>query len=107
MSQFNCEVPMVDPKELSILIGLIRQLEYSPLPQNPNNVLQEGMAELSDRIIAKIRRHVSDGQGRTNMHFVQAMQASGFSVLNLQQDLISCHLYGVPTTKGMVEIRPH
>lgn len=98
---------MVDPKDLNILVGLIRQLELSPLPQDPNNVLREGMAELSDRVIAKIRRHVTDGYGRTNLQFLQAMQSSGFSILNLQQDLVSCHLFGLRTTKGMIEIRPH
>lgn len=98
---------MVDPKDLNVLVGLIRQLELSPLPYNPTHVLQEGMTELSDRIIAKIRRHVIDKQGYTNLQFVQAMQSSGFSVLSLRQDLVSCHLFGLPTTKGLVEIRPH
>ncbi|ANH51649.1 hypothetical protein RAY_184 [Erwinia phage vB_EamM_RAY] len=106
MSQSNREVIMVDPKELEVLMGLIRQLEHSPLPQNPSNILQEGMSELGDRIINKIRRHVTGPYGYTNADFVSVMQAHGYSVLPLLQDLVCPTLYGLPTTKGMIQVKP-
>jgi len=34
------------------------------------------------------------------------MERIGYPLLPLQQDLVSVYLYGLKTTKGMIEIKP-
>lgn len=88
------------PNEFRILTDLLRRFE-TEVPPAVRTSLGD---ELVERIVNKIQRMVNVSPGIADTQFLKAMETIGYSMLPLQQDLVSVHLYGINTTKGMIQI---
>lgn len=86
--------------EFRILTDLLRRYE-TEVPPGVTSTL--GM-DLAERIVHKINRMVNVAPGVTDTQFLQAMESIGYPMLPLQQDLVSVHLYGLRTSKGLIQI---
>lgn len=96
---------MINPEEdLRIAVTLIHQFENSGIPVSPQTQISAGVYELADRIINRLRRNLTDAEGYNNEMFISMMQSIGYPVLFLVNDLYSCRLFGVQTTKGIIVI---
>lgn len=87
-------------EEFRILTDLLRRYETEVPPGVPSTL---GL-DLAERIVHKVRNLVNIGPGITDMHFLQAMESIGYPMLPLQQDLVSVHLYGIKTSKGILQV---
>lgn len=87
-------------EEFRILTDLLRRYE-TEVPPGVTTAL--GM-DLVERIVHKARNLVTVMPGVADVQFLQAMEAIGYPMLPLQQDLVSVHLYGINTTKGYIHI---
>lgn len=87
-------------EEFRILTDLLRRYE-TEVPPGVHSTL--GL-DLAERIIHKVRNLVNIAPGIADMQFLQSMESIGYPMLPLQQDLVSVHLYGIKTTKGMIQI---
>lgn len=88
------------PDEFRILTDLLRRYET----EVPPGVLTTLGMDLAERIVHKVRGMVSIMPGIPDTQFLQAMEQHGYPLLPLQQDLVSVHLYGINTSKGLIHI---
>lgn len=86
--------------EFRILTDLLRRFET----EVPANVQSPIGNELIERITHKVCRMARVGPGITDTDFLIAMERIGYPMLPLQQDLVSVHLYGINTSKGLLQI---
>lgn len=98
---------MVNPEDdIRVASNLLHQLEVSDIAPKPDNTIREGEIELADRIISKLSRNLHTPDGYNNESFINALSACGYTLLFLVNDLFSCQLFGLQTTKGMLVIEP-
>lgn len=90
----------MEQNEFHVLTDLLRRLE-TEVPAGTRTPLGD---ELVERIISKVSRMVNVAPGIADTRFLQEMEIIGYPMLPLQQDLVSVHLYGINTTKGMIQI---
>ncbi|QKE54494.1 hypothetical protein ACSA002_1800 [Salmonella phage vB_SalM_SA002] len=86
--------------EFRILTDLLRRYETEVPPGVPSTL---GL-DLAERIVHKINRMINVMPGVVDTQFLQAMESIGYPMLPLQQDLVSVHLYGLRTSKGLIQI---
>lgn len=86
--------------EFRILTDLLRRYETEVPPGVPSTL---GL-DLAERIVHKINRMINIMPGVVDTQFLQAMESIGYPMLPLQQDLVSVHLYGLRTSKGLIQI---
>lgn len=86
--------------EFRILTDLLRRYE-TEVPPGVQSTLG---ADLVERIVHKINRMINVMPGVVDTQFLQAMESIGYPMLPLQQDLVSVHLYGIRTSKGLIQI---
>ncbi|QXO10155.1 hypothetical protein pEaSNUABM37_00194 [Erwinia phage pEa_SNUABM_37] len=86
--------------EFRILTDLLRRYE-TEVPPGVQTTL--GM-DLAERIVHKVRNMVNLIPGVPDTQFLHAMEGVGYPLLPLQQDLVSVHLYGINTSKGLIHI---
>lgn len=92
----------MDYNEFRILAGLISRYET----EVPPGTVSPLSIDLLDRIKHKIAILINTAPGVTDPYFLFEMERIGYPLLPLQQDLVSVYLYGLKTTKGMIEIKP-
>lgn len=92
----------MEQNEFRILTDLLRRFE-TEVPAGVQTTLG---VDLVDRIVNKAGRMVNTSPGIPDTQFLQAMETIGYPMLPLQQDLVSVHLYGINTTKGLIQISP-
>lgn len=86
--------------EFRILTDLLRRYE-TEVPPGVQSTL--GM-DLVERIVHKTRNLVNLAPGVPDTQFLHEMENIGYPMLPLQQDLVSVHLYGINTSKGIIQI---
>lgn len=86
--------------EFRILTDLLRRYE-TEVPPGVQSTLG---VDLVERIVHKINRMINVMPGVVDTQFLQAMESIGYPMLPLQQDLVSVHLYGIRTSKGLIQI---
>lgn len=86
--------------EFRILTDLLRRYETEVPPGVPSTL---GL-DLAERIVHKINRMINVMPGVVDTQFLQAMESIGYPMLPLQQDLVSVYLYGLRTSKGLIQI---